>query len=165
MCTKKSVGFVAACMGKRIWPGPVIELGAGGASKKYKEYFKGYEFITLDLKAEPDGSTNIVADILNMPQVKSNSYGVVLLCEVLEHLRDPFKAFKEIARILRPGGLFICTTVAAWPLHKHPFDFYRFMPDGLNYLCNVSGLEVIHGVLEPITETCGQACCVAAIKK
>ena len=165
MCTRKSVGFVKSCMDIDEWPGPVIELGAGKESRKYQEYFKGYEYITLDHKQEPDGSINVVADILNMPQVGSGRYGVVLLCEVLEHLCNPFKAFQEIVRILRPGGLFICTTVSAWPLHKHPFDFWRFMPDGLNYLCAESGLRVISGVLEPHTDTSGQAIAIAAVKK
>ena len=164
MCTKKSVGFVAACMGKRAWPGPVIELGAGSESKKYKEYFNGKQYVTLDLAARTDCQIDIVADILNMPQVESDTYGVVLLCEVLEHLRNPLQAFKEAARILRPRGLFICTTVAAWPLHKHPFDFFRFLPDGLTHLCNTAGLKVVYGFFQSITSECGQACCVAAIK-
>ncbi len=165
MCTKKAIGFVKSCMDRKTWAGPVIELGAGSESRKYREWFEGYDYTTLDIEPQPDGSTDIVADILDMPQIKSDFYGVVLLCEVLEHLRNPFQAFKEVARILKPDGLLICTTVAAWPLHKHPFDFFRFMPDGLSYLCSVSGLEVICGVLEPITNTCGQECCVAAIKK
>lgn len=165
MATNISIGFVKGCIVGKHWTGPVIELGAGSESKYYKQFFEGQKYVTLDREQELDGSIDIVADILNMPQVESSFYGVVLLCEVLEHLYNPFQAFKAAARILRPRGLFICTTVAAWPVHKHPFDFYRFLPDGLNYLCAVSGLKVIDGFLEPITKTCGQACCVAAIKQ
>ena len=165
MCTKKSVGFVQESLGKKTWTGPIIDVGAGNESKYYKQLFEGQEYVTLDRTQEPDSSIDILADILNMPQVKSNFYGVVLLCEVLEHLLNPFDAFKEAARILRPSGLFICTTVAAWPLHKHPFDFYRFMPDGLTHLCIVEELEIFFGYLEPPNPEKGQACCVAAVKK
>jgi len=165
MCTRKSVGFVKSCMDRKSWPGPVIDLGAGNESKLYQEYFAGYEYHTLDRTQEPDGSIDILADILNMPMVESNFYGIVLLCEVLEHLCNPFLAFKEAARILRPGGLFICTTVASWPLHKHPFDFFRFMPDGLTHLCIVSGLTVILGLYDVHSTDKGQACCVAAVKQ
>jgi 2-polyprenyl-3-methyl-5-hydroxy-6-metoxy-1,4-benzoquinol methylase len=165
MATPKSTEFVKIALSRNQWAGPVIELGAGNTSKFYRPFFKGQKYVTLDQTQQPDGSIDIHADILNMPQVESDFYGVVLLCDVLEHLYNPFQAFREAARILRPRGLFICTTVAAWPLHKHPFDFYRFLPDGLAHLCIVSGLKIIYGYLEPITKTCGQACCVAAIKE
>ena len=165
MATKTSVAFVRGCIEKKPWKDPVIELGAGSESKYYKQFFEGAKYVTLDRKQEPDGSIDIVADMLDMPQVESNFYGVALLCDVLEHLCNPFQAFQEAARILRPSGLLICTTVAAWPLHKHPFDFFRFLPDGLAHLCIVTGLKVTYGFLEPITKTCGQACCVAAIKE
>lgn len=39
----------------------------------------------------------------------SNYFDVVLSSDVLEHVSDPEDAFKEIARILKPGGKFIFT--------------------------------------------------------
>jgi len=165
MCTIASVEFVKTALTKKEWSGPIIDLGAGNESRFYKQLFEGHEYVTLDRTQEPDSSIDILADILNMPLVQSNSFGVVLLCEVLEHLPNPFDAFKEAARILRPGGLFICTTVASWPLHKHPFDFFRFMPDGLTHLCIVSGLTVILGLYDVHSTDKGQACCVAAVKQ
>jgi len=77
-----------------------------------------------------------------MPQVKSDFYGVVLMLELLEHVPDPPQAFKEAARILKPGGIFICTTPSCWPVHRHPKDYWRFLPDGLDYLCQISNLKI-----------------------
>jgi len=141
MATGASIMYVKELIDKKPWTGPVIDLGAGKESKFYEGYFAGHEYIRLDNAEQANARTDIIADILNMPQVKSNFYGVVLLLDVLEHLCDPFLAFHEAARILRPRGLFICTTVASWPEHKHPFDFYRFMPDGMTYLCVRTGLQ------------------------
>lgn len=157
--------FVKASIEKKSWQGPVIDLGAGGQAHWYKPHFHGQIYVQLDVAPEPSGSTDIVADILNMPQVKSDFYGVVLLLETLEHVSNPFQAFKEAARILRPGGLFICTTVACWWLHRHPKDYWRFLPDGLTELCRVTGLEIYHEVFNSINALTPAHCCVAAVKE
>jgi len=44
------------------------------------------------------------ASKLNMPD---NSVDLVLVVRVLHHLPDPMSEFKEIARVLKPGGTFI----------------------------------------------------------
>jgi len=164
MATEVASRFVKESIEKRPWTGPVIDLGSGGYASYYKPLFKEAMYIRLDIMPQPKGQTDIVADILNMPLVKSDYYGVVLLCETLEHLSDPFKAFKEAARILRPGGLFICTTVACWCMHRHPKDYWRFLPDGLRHLCETVNLKIYNEKLEPESVTQNSHCCVAAYK-
>ena len=164
MATNISGRFVKDSIAKRPWTGPIIDLGSGGYADYYQPHFHGEKYVKLDLAPQPPPGADITADILNMPQVPSDSYGVVLLCEVLEHLCDPFKAFKEAARILRPGGLFICTTVACWCEHRHPQDYYRFMPDGLRYLCETVDLKIYYSELEPPATENPSHCSVAAYK-
>lgn len=164
MATPSSIMWVKDCIDRIAWSGPVIDLGSGRESKYYKPYFVGHEYVKLDLEADPNDPSSTVGDILNMPQVKSNFYGVVLLLEVLEHVPLPFKAFREISRILRPGGLFICTTVASWPEHKHPKDYWRFLPDGLAYLAVSSGLKVLGISKKPYGRTGSITCCMISTK-
>ena len=38
------------------------------------------------------------------------SFDLVMLTDVIEHLHDPFRTFKEARRILKPNGLFYLTT-------------------------------------------------------
>lgn len=45
------------------------------------------------------------ADIENLP-FKSNSFDVVLVIDVIEHVRRPKKAMLEIQRVLKHGGMF-----------------------------------------------------------
>jgi len=165
MASAPSITFVKDVLDQKPWNGPVIDLGAGEQSKYYKPYFAGHEYIQLDFKAEPDGSTDIVADMLNMPQVQSSFYGVVLMLEILEHVCRPFMAFKEAARILKPGGMLICTTVSVWPLHRHPADYWRFLPDGLWYLMYASNIESFASMHESPSATRRSHCCMAGIKK
>ena len=165
MASAPSITFVKDILDKKPWTGPVIDLGAGEQSKYYKPYFAGHKYTQLDLEAQPDGSTDIIADMLNMPQILSNSYGVVLMLEILEHICRPFLAFKEAARILRPGGLLICTTVSVWPIHRHPVDYWRFLPDGLEYLMRVSNVEPLAVMIESPSATRQSHCCIAGTKK
>ena len=164
MPTGVNAKFVGEALNKKPWTGPVIDLGAGTCSDWYDHFVKGSEYIKLDLAQNPKKDINIIADILSMPHVKSNTYGVAIFCETLEHLSNPFAAFSEINRILRPGGMLICTTVACWVQHGHPHDYFRFMPEGLRVLCASVGLKVFHEILFPISTEQPSHCMIAAIK-
>jgi len=164
MSTKVSIQFVRDALDKHKWTGPVIDLGAGSEAKDYSHLFPTETYFQLDLLPEPTIKNRICANLLNMPQVPSNTYGVVLLLETLEHVANPFLAFKEAARILRHGGLFICTTVHCWPMHKHPKDYWRFLPDGLDFLCASFGLLPYYVFMDTKSAIQPGHCCVAAIK-
>lgn len=77
---------------------------------------------------------------LNFPDA---SYDFVVSDQVLEHvLGDPFLAVRESFRVLKPGGYVVHTTCLINPIHKYPYDLWRFTPDGLALLCQEHG-EVI----------------------
>ena len=42
---------------------------------------------------------------------EDSSFDVVICVDVLEHVKDPQKAIAEIARVLKPGGMFCFDTV------------------------------------------------------
>ncbi len=52
---------------------------------------------------------NMQADIQHMPELADNSFDIVLASEVFRHVKDLDAAQKEIARVLRPGGLLLCS--------------------------------------------------------
>ena len=45
----------------------------------------------------------------------SESFDLVFSTEVIEHIENPQKTFKEVYRILKPGGIFIFTTTLYYP--------------------------------------------------
>ena len=77
---------------------------------------------------------DIICDIVNMKSIPSESIGLVLNLESLEHLPYPQKAIDEIHRVLRPDGLLILTTVMHFKIHRAPKDYWRFTPDGIELL-------------------------------
>jgi ubiquinone/menaquinone biosynthesis C-methylase UbiE len=50
-----------------------------------------------------------VADVTALP-VPDRSYDVYVSYETIEHIRDDRRFLEEAARLLRPGGLFLCST-------------------------------------------------------
>ena len=52
----------------------------------------------------------VVNKMLEKSRFKSNSFDVVTMFDVIEHLSDPKFTLKEIRRILKPNGLLVITT-------------------------------------------------------
>jgi SAM-dependent methyltransferase len=80
-----------------------------------------------------DGLTSLFQD---------NSFDVIVMLEVLEHLRDPFKAFANCSAWLKPGGALVISTPQYWHVHGWPSDYFRYTCYGLKELARVANLEV-----------------------
>lgn len=118
---------------------PIIDVGAGAVSYWYKPFFLNKEFYTMDSDPQFVHTCDYGYDICNLPNDFKNKFGVVLLLETLEHMPNPFCAFKNIFRMLKPGGYLLCSTVSCYPIHRHPIDCWRFLPDGLEILMAQAG--------------------------
>lgn len=53
---------------------------------------------------------NVIHGYAEKIPFKDNEFDCVILMQTLEHSLKPDEVFKEIFRVLKPGGLFICTT-------------------------------------------------------
>ena len=103
--------------------GKVLDVGAG--KSPYRPFFKNSsEYLKLDYFDYP--GIDIVTDINNKLPLKSDFFDSVVCFQVLEHLRQPENAIKEMYRVLKKGGVCLLTTNMAVPLHGEPYDYYRF---------------------------------------
>lgn len=111
----------------------VLSVGAGGqvgtlllrhASRK------GFQLEQMDISEtrQPD----ILADLCtwNAPE----TYDVIFVSEVLEHVKEPRAAVDNLYASLKPGGLLIITTPFIFPIHESPYDHYRYTRHGLAHL-------------------------------
>lgn len=68
----------------------------------------------------------------------------LVICEqVLEHVRDPYLAVRNLARLVHPEGLVLVSTPFLVRLHGSPEDHWRFTPSGMRLLLEAGGLEVL----------------------
>ena len=74
---------------------------------------------------------------------EDNFFDFIISGQTIEHVEYPWVWFKELARVLKPGGL--CCIVAPAVIHEHryPIDTFRYYPDGMRALAKWSGLNVI----------------------
>lgn len=120
----------------------VVDIGAGNAP--YKQFIKHERYICLDSENRGGFEKDffIIDANKNLP-LENDMADLVILTEVLEHLKEPQVILFEINRILKKGGLLILTTPFAWPLHEAPVDYYRYTKFGLVYLLKKAGFNNI----------------------
>lgn len=87
----------------------VLEAGGGSASVLQKDGYD-FSFTTIDISPEQlarnhYASTKILGDIETYDYERS--YDVIVVWDVLEHLRAPGRALARLAGALGPGGLII----------------------------------------------------------
>lgn len=56
---------------------------------------------TADMLVE---GVDFAVDIMNMPEINSDTYDILICSHVLEHVKDDKKALSELYRVLKPGG-------------------------------------------------------------
>jgi SAM-dependent methyltransferase len=76
----------------------------------------------------------ILQDPYSLP-LESNSVDVVISSSCFEHSEMFWVLFLEIARILKPGGLFYLNAPSNGLFHQFPVDCWRFYPDSAQALC------------------------------
>lgn len=123
----------------------ILDLGAGECLYK-KKYFSHVKYIAIDFgKGDQNydySNINVFCDIAHVP-FKDKQFNFAFCFQVLEHIKEPKDALKEINRILKDNGHLFLSTPQSWPRHQEPYDYYRYTSFGLEYLFKETGFEVI----------------------
>jgi len=150
----------------------VLDVGAGPA--RYRELFAHCEYLTQDFcryEGTKDGlmkdeweyhEIDYISDIAAIP-VGDESFDAILCTEVLEHVPEPISALREMARILKSGGVLLLTAPFTAGLHQQPYHFYsgfsphfyrRVLPEcGID----VAGIEQNGGFFRLLAQESGRA--------
>lgn len=120
--------------------GLVLDCGAGRRDWYFPNVVN-FEIVDYD-------STDVLGVGEELPFV-DGAFDAVISVAVLEHVRDPFRCARELARVLKPSGELFCCMPLLQPVHAYPHHYFNATPQGLCRLFEAD-IAVEDGSLTPI---------------
>ena len=119
--------FIRECI---VPGGVVLDVGCGKRSPlaRYRNDLRllvGTDLELRDLRENMDVEALVLADGSCGLPFLSNTFDLILSKTVIEHLVDPLRFFREMYRVLKPGGSFVWATSN---LHSLPIFVSRLTP-------------------------------------
>ena len=117
--------------------GPVLDFGCGAGVVLQSLQQSGHEAVGLDSSdlalafCQKRGLGPLVRGDGERIPLRSNTFGAALALDVFEHIEDDARAYAEVYRVLRPGGVLVLSVPAfasLWGPHDvalHHFRRYR----------------------------------------
>ena len=115
----------------------VVDIGCGYGRNKPLVESVGGEWIGV----EPfqGGAHTVVGDAENLP-FDDATFDVAIMDAVLEHVPDVGKAFAEVARVLKPGGVFVGYVAFMECFHEISYSHVSFK--ALEHYSNTNGMKL-----------------------
>src|SRR5260370_1236948 len=88
---------------------------------------------------ELEGEWDVRKDL----SVADASFDSILLSDVLEHIPTPDRLWREMGRLLKPGGKLLLSVPFFYWLHEEPYDYYRYTKYALQRFAEATGFEII----------------------
>lgn len=128
--------------------GPVLQIGArsqvidksAGDRQTWRSRMAGTAFIGADLDAGEN--VDAVFDICwpleriqaALAPAGHSAFGAVICAHLLEHVKDPFQAARNIMALTAPGGRVFIQVPWVQGFHGFPDDYWRISASGLELL-------------------------------
>ncbi len=89
-------------------------------------------------------------------------FDTIILSDVLEHIPEPALLWREMTRVLKPGGKIVMNVPFYYSVHAHPHDYYRYTNFALERFARLNALELVYlvpigGIVEIMTDLCAKA--------
>jgi SAM-dependent methyltransferase len=101
--------------------------------------------LLVGVDAEPGPGVDRVVDAGDLVAVfGAASFDTVVCTEVVEHVRDWRRAFRNLKEVLRPGGVLLLTTRSpGFPYHGWPHDYWRYTSRDLRTILDDMRIEAL----------------------
>ena len=105
-----------------------LEIGSYNVNGSLKDIIKNCKSYTGVDQFEGPG-VDVVSDPNDPLPFEDNTFDVVYSSSCFEHDPAFWLTFKEMVRVLSPGGLMYICAPSQGPYHAHPVDCWRFLKD------------------------------------
>jgi len=122
--------FVRVAAGTLPFQSPILEIGSRPAAGQEEiadlhSFFPGTRYVGSDYLPGPNVDILLDVHLLGIGDAKAGS---IVMMDTLEHVQDPIVAMRDVYRAMRPGGIVIASSHMAFPIHNHPWDYWRYTP-------------------------------------
>lgn len=91
---------------------------------------------------------DVECDLAEALPFESARFDTIILSDVLEHVPEPALLWREMARVLAPGGRIVMNVPFLYWLHAHPHDYYRYTRFALERFVRLNQLTLV--TLQPL---------------
>jgi len=103
---------------------------------------KKWTYHGLDLRAG-NNIDIVVENPYHWDEIEDETYDLVVSGQAFEHIEFFWLTLEDFKRILKPGGLFFLIVPSTGPVHKNPYDCYRFNEDAMKAMAKYINFNVI----------------------
>jgi len=129
----------------------IVDYGCG--AKPYRNFFRK-EFSYIGIDTCPNPYADIIVDNNNTIPLEDNIADLLISTQVVYLIPEYNFYLSEALRLLKPAGTMFISVCSTWTYHPASGgDYYRFTKDGLRYILEKNGFEIIS--LKSIVGTLG----------
>jgi hypothetical protein len=110
--------------------GPTVDIGGRRSNKEEFGFRDVASYRTMDIK--PGDQIDVIGDVCDPAALAAGSVQSIIAFNLLEHVREPWKAVANMHAWLAPGGKAFVLVPVVQRLHRLPGDYWRLLPDGLD---------------------------------
>lgn len=130
--------------------GRLVDLGCGKAPLygSYRALVQTVTCVDWPNSAHMRSYVDYEADLSDLLPFADGMFDTIILSDVLEHVPRPEHLWREMARVLAPGGSVLANVPFMYGVHEAPHDYFRYTEYALRRFAQQVGLEV--EVLVPV---------------
>lgn len=133
--------------------GKLLDLGCGKVPlfSAYRDFVTDNICVDWENTKHKDVYHDMECDLAKALPFEDEEFDTIILSDVLEHIFQPERLWKEMRRVLSKNGIVIMNVPFFYCLHERPHDYYRYTEFALRLFVENSGLRLVK--LEPIGGT------------
>lgn len=103
---------------------------------------ENWSYDGLDL-VEGNNVDIVIENPYDWKEIEDETYDVIVSGQAFEHIEFFWFTLKEIDRVLKPKGMICIIAPSTGPVHKNPYDCWRFTDKGMESLAKYINFEVL----------------------